>query len=68
MKNGKCVIHDGIAWYRENILHKEDGPAIEWADGTRAFFLNGNQLTEEEFSQWFEKKTLQRKTKLYFKT
>jgi hypothetical protein len=26
-------------WYKEGNLHREDGPAIEWADGAKAWFL-----------------------------
>lgn len=61
MKNGKHMIHDGFAWYQEDLLHNEDNPAIEWDDGSYAFYLNGIQLTEEEFNQWLEKKSLHEK-------
>ena len=33
-----------IRWYNnstEKKLHRVDGPAIEWADGSKAWFLNG---------------------------
>ncbi len=30
------------AWYRNGKLHREDGPAIEEADGSKEWFLNGN--------------------------
>ena len=36
-------------WYLNGELHREDGPAIEYADGTSAWYLNGEELTEEEF-------------------
>ena len=29
--------------------HRTDGPAIEWADGTKDWFLNDVELTEAEF-------------------
>ena len=28
-------------WYLEGQLHREDGPAIEWASGERSWLLNG---------------------------
>lgn len=28
-------------WFRNDELHREDGPAYERADGTRAWYLNG---------------------------
>ncbi len=37
-------------WHLNGKLHREDGPAIEWADGDKDWYLNGNHLTEEEFN------------------
>jgi hypothetical protein len=31
------------------ILHREDGPAVEWWDGRKSWYLNGEKLTEAEF-------------------
>lgn len=37
-------------WYRDGRLHREDGPAIERADGTREWWLFGRRYeTEAEF-------------------
>jgi hypothetical protein len=30
-------------WYLNGNLHREDGPAIEYADGTRCWYLNGKR-------------------------
>lgn len=35
-------------WYLNGKRHREDGPAIEWADGTKSWYLNGESLTEEQ--------------------
>ena len=35
-------------WYLNDKLHREDGPASEWADGCKSWYLNGEWLTEEE--------------------
>ena len=45
-------------WYLNGVIHREDGPAVEFADGTKEWWLNGVQHTEEEFNQWLEKKHL----------
>ena len=34
-------------WYLNGNLHREDGPAVEWASGTRSWFLNGNLHRED---------------------
>ena len=48
------INEDGIKVYfsdREmTIRHREDGPAIENANGDKSWFLNGKRLTEEEFN------------------
>ena len=36
-------------WYLNDELHREDGPAIEWADGSKSWYLNGKGLSH---SQW----------------
>ena len=33
------------------MLHREDGPAYEYADGTKEWYINGDLLTEDEFNQ-----------------
>jgi hypothetical protein len=30
-------------WYLNRKLHREDGPACEWADGSKFWFLNGQR-------------------------
>lgn len=42
--------HNGYrTWTLNGQLHREDGPAVEWADGTRQWWIDGQELTEEEF-------------------
>ncbi len=36
-------------WYLNGEIHREDGPAIEYADGSKRWWLNGINYTEEEF-------------------
>ena len=35
-------------WSLNGKLHREDGPAVEWARGHKFYYLNGKQMTEEE--------------------
>jgi len=42
MKNGMFVNENGSKeWFKDDLLHREDGPAVECADGGKAWFLNG---------------------------
>ena len=36
------------AWYLNDKLHREDGPAIEWDNDYKYWCLNGKKVTEEE--------------------
>ena len=43
------VYEDGAKfWYLNDKLHREDGPAVEWADGSKSWYLNDKYLTQEE--------------------
>ena len=42
MKNGMMTEYDGTkAWYLNDELHREDGPALEYPDGNCRWYLNG---------------------------
>ena len=44
------VYKDRTEWLNENgNLHRTDGPAIEWADGAKAWYIDGEELTQSEF-------------------
>lgn len=30
-------------------LHREDGPAVEWVNGGKSWYINGEKLTEEQW-------------------
>lgn len=41
MKNGIYEEYGKIKWYKDDVLHREDGPAVEYASGTKIWFLYG---------------------------
>jgi hypothetical protein len=41
MKNGKIVEGGSTFWYKNGMIHREDGPAIILPNGTESWFLNG---------------------------
>jgi hypothetical protein len=41
-----------------NTLHREDGPACEWSNGYKAWYINGFNLTEQEFKMKTAKETI----------
>ena len=44
MKNGLHINSNGTKeWYLEGNLHREDGPAVEYADGTKEWCLEGKR-------------------------
>ena len=54
MKTYKVTVDDYFGtkcWYNEQgQSHREDGPAIEWADGDKEWYINDKRLTEAEFN------------------
>jgi hypothetical protein len=61
------VIKDGLTinylgdkcWYLHGNLHREDGPAIEYANGTKYWYLDGkpvNVQTQEQFLRMMKMK------------
>ena len=46
------------AWYLNDKLHREDGPAIEYSNGNKFWYLNDKELTEEEFNNKTKTKEL----------
>ncbi len=52
MKTYKVDVDDdgNKYWLFNNKLHREDGPAVEYADGTKQWYLNGEQFTETDFT------------------
>ena len=47
-------------WYKENLLHRKGGPAIEYANGDKEYYLNGVEYTEQEFKIYLREKKLKR--------
>jgi len=45
------VTKDSTSWYKEgtSILHRLDGPAIEWANGDKYWYKEGKCYTEKDF-------------------
>ena len=48
MKNGKVVDNQGtVTWYKDDLCHREDGPAIELTDGTKIWYRNSKYHRED---------------------
>lgn len=41
-----------IEWWRDNRLHREDGPAVIRYDGTKEWYLNGYQYSRNQLSEF----------------
>ena len=47
MRNGRYQSDSSECWYRDDVLHREDGPAIELLDGNKYWHLNGEKHRED---------------------
>jgi len=45
----------GKSWYRHGKRHREEGPAVEYADGRKEWYRHGKELTAAEFAAIREK-------------
>lgn len=36
-------------WYQYNKYHRSDGPAIEYANGSKSYYINGISYEEEDY-------------------
>ena len=48
MKNGLIIGIDGTKfWYKDDLLHKEDGPAVEYTNGAYSWYKEGKWHRED---------------------
>lgn len=47
IKNGRYVEYGFVLYYKNNLLHRENGPAIECENGTTVWCLNGKKHRED---------------------
>jgi hypothetical protein len=48
MKEYKVKVYeDRTFWFLNDKLHREDGPAVEWANGTKQWYINGQRHRED---------------------
>ena len=47
VKNGKYTFCDHEYWYKDNRLHREDGPAVTLKDGSKGWYLEGTYHRED---------------------
>ena len=40
-----------IYWFVNGELHRLDGPAIEYANGTKAWWVNGNMVNKSDYPE-----------------
>jgi hypothetical protein len=54
-------------WWRGGWRHREDGPAIKWRDGTKEWYLNDIEYTEEDYWKELFKRGLITEKELFLK-
>jgi hypothetical protein len=47
MRNGKKTDEGNTFYYKDDKLHRMDGPAIEYTDGTKFWCINGGNHRED---------------------
>jgi len=49
----KIYENGGQEWRVDGYLHRTDGPAVIYADGTQAWWVNGENITKQ-VEKWME--------------
>jgi len=47
MKYEVTIKHGSRYWRVDGIVHREDGPAVEWADGSKSWYIDGRLHRED---------------------
>lgn len=53
-----------LKYFMHGILHRENGPAVLLEGKPHEWWINGRQLSEEEYERFLEKKALKEKLEL----
>ena len=65
--DGPLELPDRTLWFKNGSLHRTDGPAVEFKDGEKFWFLNGKALSEQDvlaYRQQIVQKALELSDKL----
>jgi hypothetical protein len=47
VRNGLIIDSNGDkSWWKDGVLHREDGPAVEWVNGHKSWWVNGIKIDE----------------------
>jgi hypothetical protein len=50
MKNGLVITKYGTkCWYKNDLLHREDGPAVIFYDGIELYYFNNKLLAHDKW-------------------
>jgi hypothetical protein len=51
------IYPDGTkAWYQNGEHHRLDGPSIEWSNGSKEWWIDDTEYSEDEFNQLLKEK------------
>lgn len=56
---GPAIVHKSGAkeWFQNGLRHRDDGPAVEQYNGKKYYYINDEELTEQEFRERMQPKT-----------
>ena len=53
--------YNGTYYYKDpecTILHREDGPAVEYADGDKLYYLNDRNISKIKYIEYIKSKSI----------
>jgi len=61
-KEGKYIIYEwvtGKEWYKNGERHREDGPAVEFVNGAKFWYLNSKVYLKKEWKNEMRRRKLE---------
>lgn len=63
---GSETISTYLKYYSHGVVHRDDGPAVLLEGNPHEWWINGHQLSKEEYDHYLEKKALREKLESKF--
>jgi len=52
--DGPIRLEDRVVWFKNGVIHRDDGPAVEFADGQQLWALEGQEVAKAEVERRLE--------------
>jgi len=58
--SGIMYVLNDVHYIKKGSYHRIEGPAIEWHNGAKAWYIDGEEMTEDEHKNWIRNNKLEK--------